>query len=975
MNSLALVVLLVASAADTSTAPPTKVDPRPDDRRFLPDIFSQSLTTRETIDLNGDWCFRRDPKNVGLTEGWQTGSGTSEGKVSIPGAPQAQGFGEAHPHQKTYFLEPYWLWRPFAVRTLKDNERIWFRLGGVLPAAELYVNGKCVGFTKSSRTPERVDITEYVKAGDNMAAIKVCDFPEIRLDGMLEWQESTQHWTGVYRPVWCEITDRVAVADAYVQPRLSDDAVDVHVWLTSPAERTMIVALNIKDGETSVARQVVKVSKGTADIQTRIPFKGYSLWSPSNPKLYTIEATLRRSGLHKRLDQVALRFGMREVRTEGAKLYLNGKPIFWRAYGDLFYYPYTLCPPADKNWYLERARLARSYGMNGIKGCVETINPEYVEAADEAGILIIQEMPFGLGALRANRNTIEEPFTSYYADELDGLIRTSRNHASVVSYSMSSELPFDGQTQRSFEFFSQELPKKTRALAPHALVIDCTGYVNDVQTKKGNRDTDFYASIHPDWVKEVFEETDMKSDGQRPVMLHEYNWWSCYADPNIADKYKDTQLLPFWVGGLLETAKQNGQEALVSEYRAQSLRHQATERKDGFEYARRNGGIEGFIYFLMVDDGHWNEGLLNDFWEPKNVSAQEFLQYNGDTVLVLGKDGNRCLDMDAENSIPIVASHYGDSDYTDAKVNWRVTQAGSSVAEGSLVVPKLKSGRITPVGNATFKVPQRATGCKVELAVELVASNGDVINKNAWPFWAFPKAERILASLPAIESGGALVSGDVFSRCGKSPHGAIPRNAKVVLANSVDKALVDYVSGGGACLLFSRAAEIENRAPYYQNITFYGLYRNIPWNAGTSGSSGTIINQHPSLSQFPHEGFCDLDWVWMIRGYYPMAYEPLRAFGVEPIIRCIDSFRSNRNCAYAVEFKMGKGRVLATTLGILPNLKEHIEARNLLECLLNYASSSEFSPTASVPKDDFLKQFGPKADGVKAWSPVDREPH
>ena len=482
--------------------------------RFLTDIFPPSSGFREQIDLNGNWSFLRDPDDRGERESWYMGQAAPEGSVRIPGAPQAQGYGDPHPHQRTCFMTPFWVWRTFTVRELAPRERLWLRLGGVLPAARVYLNGRYVGYTKSSRTPQRVDVTSYAHAGENCIAVHVCDFPEVRLDGLFEWNEGTQHWTGLYRPVSCEITDRVAVFDAYLQPRLAQKAVDFEVELTEPAENPLVLDITVREGKTVNGFLSVDIPAGQRNAGGSVPVENYVSWSPEHPQLYLWEVSVRENG--GVLDRVALRFGMREFRTEQNRFYLNGKPFFWRVFGDDMYFPDTLCPPANKDWYAPQLRRARAYGMNGVKGCVETIPVEYIEAADEAGILVIQEMPFGLSTLREKRHHIDEPFRAFFADELDGLIRASRNHASVVAYSMSSELEYAAQTQESFDFFSRSLPMRTRELAPHALVIDCTGYVNSQITDKGTRITDFYASIHPQWSKEVLEEADMESDGKHP---------------------------------------------------------------------------------------------------------------------------------------------------------------------------------------------------------------------------------------------------------------------------------------------------------------------------------------------------------------------------------------------------------------------------------------------------------------------------
>jgi hypothetical protein len=120
-----------------------------------------------------------------------------------------------------------------------------------------------------------------------------------------------------------------------------------------------------------------------------------------------------------------------------------------------------------------------------------------------------------------------------------------------------------------------------------------------------------------------------------------------------------------------------------------------------------------------------------------------------------------------------------------------------------------------------------------------------------------------------------------------------------------------------------------------------------------------MITPHPALAAFPHDEMCDLQFVWLFRDVLPMEFEPLREFGVEPIIRMIDHYAANRNNAHLLEFKVGKGRVIATTLNILPNIDKRIEAGYLLHCLADYARGTEFNPEAVVPKNAFVKWFSP----------------
>ncbi|HOD49238.1 MAG TPA: glycoside hydrolase family 2 TIM barrel-domain containing protein [Candidatus Hydrogenedentes bacterium] len=961
-----------ASAADEKNLEPSE--------RFLPDVFSHRISYRREVDLNGVWEFKRDPGNIGESQGWHEGKGAFEACMTVPGAPQAQGHGEPHQYQRTMFMEPFWIRRSFSVPPLAYGERLWLRIGGILPAARIYVNGREAGYTKSSRTPQRVDITDFVRANaENAIAIKVCELPEVRMDGMLEWNEGTQLWSGPYRPIYCEIAGKCSVIDAYVRTRLSDGVVEVDVDLSHAPEVPTDLELAVKDGEKRLGRALGRMPERQTHARSSVKLRTFEAWSPEHPKLYTLEISLKERGASIESDKVGMRFGMREFKTEGTKFYLNGAPLYVRCFGEHLYYPDTLCPPSDVNWYAPRLRLARQYGMNAVKGCVEAVPPEFLEACDEAGILVIQEMPFGLSTLRANRYTIDERFRRYYSGELDGLVRISRNHASVMAYSMSSEMSFDSQTQESFDYFSGAggLPGQTRRLAPHALVIDCTGYVNTMETKKGARDTDFYASIHPLWLKDVFEELDMESDGRAPMVLHEYNWWSSYPDVSLRDKYADSQLKPFWLDRLEETARAQGQAELIPLYHKNSTWLQTLSRKDGIEYARRGKLIEGYILWLLIDYGHWTEGLLDDFWSPKNITPEEFLKSNGDTVIVLAQDGNRCLPMGAKTDIPLGISHYGESSLDGSVLKWKTTGPWGAV-EGEIPVDTLPQGAFTCAGSAQFEPPAAKRAYKLGLEAALYHKNR-LINTNNWSFWAFPDVEEPLRSAALPENAGKLFDTGLFLRTYAQKLAPIPASARVVIADTADEALANYLEGGGRCLLFTHGSELENMKMYYENISFYPLFRTIPWNAGDSGNSGTLISPHPAMEAFPHEGMCDLPFINMLKGNLPMEFSPLRGYGVTPIIRGIDHYYTHRNNAHLLEFKVGDGRVLACTLGVLQCLRPHtagqtsydkpealcpnetVEARYLLKCFWDYMNGSRFSPAATVPREEFVRLFRQRA--------------
>jgi beta-galactosidase len=937
---------------------------------FLTDTFSYRYGCyRRQIILDGEWQFRRDKVNQGKELGFHQGREEFNQRIKIPGVPQAKGLGETNRSQKWFLNEPFWVRRTFKLPDAPSDKRVWLRIGGILPAGEIYLNGTCLGFTKSSRTQQRVDVTRLVQsAGENLIAIKVCDWPKVKLEGIWEMSELQRLWTGVYRSIRLEITDLLSVVDAYVQSDLASSSASVSFELTDPAPAGVFVRFVVRDGREELGTARLQIPEGAKTAMGKVELAKFTPWSPNHPKLYLLDISLHHGLQQAAFDKVGVRFGMREIATKSARFYLNGQPIYLRCFGDDQLYLDTLAPPADVNWYLPRLKRAREYGLNAAKSCEEIFSQDYLEAADEAGIMIIQEMPFGLsGYVRTTQHKLEEPWRKFYAKEFVGLCKESRNNASVIAYSMCSEVPLDSGSPEAFNFFVRELPARSKELAPHTLVIDNTGWLGTTKTPMGYRMSDFYAVVIPTWMKEVLNETPIKTDGLRPNLLHEYNWWSCYPDPASRKKYKNTAVFPWWLDVLEKSVREKGQAEMVPAYVRNSLALQALCRKDGIEYARRCPNVEGFILWLLIDFGQYTEGLLDDFWMPKNVMPREFLKSTADTTILLAQDGDRSLHQGSATAVPIAISHYGEKMLSNYKLKWQVDGPGFR-KKGELLIPRLIPGELTQAGAVRFtppiavaadarrwdlghtarRPPPHVGGYRLELRTSLF-HGPMLVNINNWSFWAFPEPPKL------------SVDTKVLMRVDPKNPVTIPAGTPLVVAGFVDQALVDYVSAGGNCLLLSHGTQIENTNKYAGSTTFHTTYRTIPWNAGP-GNSGTVIADHPALNSFPHDNWCDLQFVYLIRDALPIEFTPLKAYGVKPIVRGIDWYQTNRDNAYLVEFCVGQGKVLATSFHILPRTKDHLEVRDFLSRLVNYTLGDQFCPSAKVPAAEFLKLFSARPE-------------
>lgn len=121
------------------------------------------------------------------------------------------------------------------------------------------------------------------------------------------------------------------------------------------------------------------------------------------------------------------------------------------------------------------------------------------------------------------------------------------------------------------------------------------------------------------------------------------------------------------------------------------------------------------------------------------------------------------------------------------------------------------------------------------------------------------------------------------------------------------------------------------------------------------GTMGLFINhENPAFSQFTTDYYTDYQWWPMCRLGRPMVIDALIKDNqkIEPIIKVIDGFLSNRNMAMLFEAKVGEGKLKVSSMGLNELENEYIEAKNLKHSILNYMNIYKFNPKFEVSIDD-----------------------
>jgi hypothetical protein len=104
--------------------------------------------------------------------------------------------------------------------------------------------------------------------------------------------------------------------------------------------------------------------------------------------------------------------------------------------------------------------------------------------------------------------------------------------------------------------------------------------------------------------------------------------------------------------------------------------------------------------------------------------------------------------------------------------------------------------------------------------------------------------------------------------------------------------------------------------------------------------------QHPAFKNFPTEFYSNWQWWDLITSSKTMVIDPLPE--LTPLVRVIDNFFKNRKMANVIEAKVGKGKLILTSLDLTNKLEERPAARQLRYSLEQYMASKAFAPKVEL---------------------------
>jgi hypothetical protein len=400
------------------------------------------------------WDFRLD---VGR------GSGTWT-KILVPSCWEQQGFGAYYygtqgrgkPDGDPVIPQETGTYRrSFQIPADWNGRRIHVVFEASMTDTTVSINGQSAGPTHQGGFYRfDYDVTKLVRTGRNDIEVRVAK--ESSNTSVNHAERRGDYWTfgGIYRPVWLEARPNDHIVWTAIDAR-ADGSFFARVNLNQPAA-----------GETRVRAQLfdaagkafgAALDSGVVSGETAIikgSFAAPALWSAETPNRYAVKFSLHHSA--ETSHELEQRFGFRsiEVRANDG-VYLNGRKIVLKGINRHSF-------NSDTGRTLTRAqnyadvRLIKDANMNAVRMSHYPPDPSFLEAADELGLYVLDELAGWQGFYDAPTG----------ARLIGQIVRRDVNHPSIVFWDNGNE---GGWNRENDGEFARWDPQRRAVLHPWAL--------------------------------------------------------------------------------------------------------------------------------------------------------------------------------------------------------------------------------------------------------------------------------------------------------------------------------------------------------------------------------------------------------------------------------------------------------------------------------------------------------------------------
>ncbi|MDO4635880.1 MAG: beta-glucuronidase [Streptococcus sp.] len=409
-------------------------------------LYPSLTSTRNIFSIDGVWKFKlgkHDPK-FDLTEDLVMVVPSSFNDVIVD--TKSRGY-----------VGDFWYEREMFLPQISTEQEFHLRFGSVTHRAKVYINGHYIGGHEGGFTPFSLKIPEELYNGQETIKISICvnnelnystlpvgNYSEVRLeDGSVikKVKENFDffNYAGIHRPVKLVVLPKTHIEDITITPILSEDLKSANIAVKVKTSREVDdIKVTILDQDKKLVGELKSGS---------IHLSNVKLWEVLDAYLYTARVELFVN--KKRVDIYEEPFGIRDIKVENGKFYINHKPFYFKGFGkheDTYINGRGINEAAN----LMDLHLLKKIGANSFRTSHYPYSEEMMRLADQLGIVVIDEVPaVGLydgfaSALGNDFNTPGNTWNKMKTKEnheavIRELVKRDKNHACVVMWVVANE--------------------------------------------------------------------------------------------------------------------------------------------------------------------------------------------------------------------------------------------------------------------------------------------------------------------------------------------------------------------------------------------------------------------------------------------------------------------------------------------------------------------------------------------------------
>lgn len=329
------------------------------------------------ISLNGEWYFDFYTENTPeIIEGIK--STPLNKKIIVPFCPESELSGIGYKD----FMALVAYKKNITITDEQLENNIFLHFGAVDFKTTVYINGAMAGMHIGGYSSFKIDITDFVKFGENEILVIAED--DVKSSEQPTGKQSARpnsyecyytRTTGIWQTVWLETVPKTYIKSAKYYPDINSGTVLITGTVCGNGE------LRVKAFyEGKAVGSAVTTVKGN-NFSVILKLSEIHLWELGQGRLYDLELEFSK-------DKVKSYFGLRSTYLEGKKYMLNSKCVFQRLVLDQGFYPDGIYTAKTDEELSNDIKISMNAGFNGARLHQKVFEKRFLYHCDKAGYMV-----------------------------------------------------------------------------------------------------------------------------------------------------------------------------------------------------------------------------------------------------------------------------------------------------------------------------------------------------------------------------------------------------------------------------------------------------------------------------------------------------------------------------------------------------------------------------------------------------------